>query len=63
MKLINICKKQSTIINCYVIAGSPGCGKLFLMNDVILYAISKGLKLGVSVMQSCRAVNLGGPHL
>ena len=56
-------EKQSTFIKCRVITGSPGCGKSFLINYIIVYAISKGLKTGVSVMHSCRDVNLGGLHL
>ena len=54
---------QSTFIKCRVIAGSPGCGKSFLMNYVLLYAMSKGLKVGISAQQACRAVHLGGLHL
>ena len=41
---------QGTFIKCRVIAGSPGCGKSFLMHYIIVYAISKGLKDGVSAM-------------
>ena len=34
-----------------IIAGSPGCGKSFLLNYIMLYAMSKGLKLGISTIQ------------
>ena len=54
---------QSTFIKCRVIAGSPGCCKSFLVNYVLLYAMSKGLKVGISAQQSYRAVHLGGLHL
>ena len=50
---------QSTFIKCRVISGSPGCGKSFLMNYIILYAISKVPKVGVSAMLACRAIHLG----
>ena len=43
---------QSTFIKCRVIAGSPDCGKSFLMNSIIIYAISKGLNVGLSVIQA-----------
>ena len=54
---------QSTSIKCRVIAESPSCGKSFLINYIILYAISKGLKVGVSAMQAYHTVHLRGFHL
>ena len=32
------------------------------MNYIIVYVISKGLKIGVYAMQACRAIHLGGLH-
>ena len=50
-------------IKCRVIVGSADCGKSCLMNYIILYTISKGLKVEVYAMQACRAVNLVVLHL
>ena len=50
-------------IKCRVITGSPGCVKSFLMSYIILYAISKGLKVGISAIQACHTVHLGGLHI
>ena len=64
MPLINISlDRQSTFIKYRVIAELPGYGKSRLINYIILYAISKGLKVGISAMQVCCAVHIGSLHL
>ena len=45
------------------IAGSPGCGKYFLMNYILLYTISKGLKVGITAILARHTVHLGGLHI
>ena len=44
------CIRQCTFIKCRVICGSPGCGKSFILNYTLLYAISKGLKVATDIM-------------
>ena len=54
---------QSIFVKNRIISGSPGCGKSFLMKYIMLYAMAKGLKVGVTSMLARRAVHLGGLHI
>ena len=55
--------KHHLFTKCRVIAGSPGCGKSFLMNYIALYAISQGLNVAITSMVAARATNLAGSHV
>ena len=57
------CSQQSTYVKGRVIAGSPGSGKSFLLNYAAIYAMTKGLKFGVTSLMAQHAVHLGGVHL
>ena len=52
--------RQNTFVKCRVITGAPGSGKSFLLNYACIYAISKGLSVGITALMSQRAVHLGG---
>ena len=53
----------SIFVKCRVIAGAPGSGKSFILNYTAIYAISKGLVVGVTAMMAKRAIAMGGIHL
>ena len=52
-----------TQTKCFCIAGSPGCGKTFLLLLGAMYALSKGLKVATTALMAERALSLGGVHL
>ena len=54
---------QHTFVKCRVIAGSPGSGKLFVLNYFAIFAMSKGLKVTMTAMMAQRAIHLGGTHI
>ena len=56
-------EKHNLFTKCRVISGSLGCGKSFLMNYMVLYAISQGLNVAVTSMVAARATNLDGCHV
>ena len=45
------------------IAGSPGCGKTYLMLLGAMYGLSKGLTVTTTALMAERALSLGGVHL
>ena len=55
--------RQHLFTKSRVIIGFPGSGKSYLMSFIILYAISKGLRVCVTAMMSKRANILGGAHI
>ena len=52
--------RQNTFVKCRVITGAPGSGKSFLLNYACIYAISKGLSVGITALMAQRVVHLGG---
>ena len=46
-----------------VIYGSPGTGKTFLSEIVVLYCLSKGLNMVSTSLMGVRANSLGGIHI
>ena len=43
---------QHTFVKCRVISGAPGSGKSFLLNYACIYAISKGLNIGITALMA-----------
>lgn len=54
---------QHTFVKCNIISGAPGSGKTFLMMYLAVYAVSKGLTVGITAMMSKRAIQIGGSHI
>jgi predicted GIY-YIG superfamily endonuclease len=52
-----------TFTKCRAITGGPGCGKTFVLNVLVLYAMSRGLSVTVTCLLAKRADFLGGIHV
>ena len=46
-----------------VIAGAPGSGKSYLLSYAVLYALQKGMRVGMTAMMAKRANILGGIYM
>ena len=57
------CSRKSTFTKNLVITGAPGSGKTYLLNYIYLYAISRGMKVGITASMYQRAIQIGGVHL
>jgi hypothetical protein len=56
-------RRVNTYTKNLIIQGAPGCGKTFMGNHALLYAMSQGLRVISTAMMAARASVLGGSHL
>lgn len=65
--LVAVVDEYSNLGTAYVMSplliGPPGSGKTFLLLQICLYCISKGLKTTVTALTAERATVLGGEHV
>ena len=56
-------EKHNLFTKCRVLSCSPGCGKSYLMNYMVLYAVSQELNIAVTSMVAARATNFADCHV
>ena len=56
-------ERQHLFVKSRVIAGAPGSGKSYMLSYAVLYALQKGMRVGMTEMMAKRANILGGIYM
>ena len=56
-------ERQHQFVMSRVIAGAPGSGKSYILSYAVLYALQKGLRVGMTAIMTKRTNVLGGIHM